>query len=225
MHNLTVENIVLPIFDSVTDLGVVIDCELTFTKHILGIVSKAKAKQRIFLIFKSFQSRDVKLLVFAYVTYIRPIVEYCSIIWSPSKLRDIDLLEDIQRYFTKRLHGLWKLTYPERLAVCSLQSLELRRLIIIFKIVHRLVSLDFDKFVVLAPNKRTRGHNFKLSLQRCSNRKRQNFFAGRIIPILNFLPIGLVNVATVLIFKRGLELVNFEPFLARSHDIFVDDLV
>ena len=104
MHNLTVENIVLPIFDSVTDLGVVIDWELTFTKHILGIVSKAK--QRIFLIFKSFQSRDIKLLVFAYVTYIRPIVEYCSIIWSPNKLRDIDLLEDIQRYFTKRLHGL-----------------------------------------------------------------------------------------------------------------------
>ena len=39
----------------------------------------------------------------AFVTYVRPILEYNSIIWSPSLVRDIEQLEKVQRRFTKRL--------------------------------------------------------------------------------------------------------------------------
>jgi len=35
--------------------------------------------------------------------YVRPVVEYNSIIWSPSTARDIDAVESVQRRFTKRL--------------------------------------------------------------------------------------------------------------------------
>ena len=34
--------------------------------------------------------------------YVRPIVEYNSIIWSPSTVRDIDAVESVQRRFTKK---------------------------------------------------------------------------------------------------------------------------
>ena len=54
--------------------------------------------------------------------------DYCSAIWSPYKLCDIDLLEDVQRNFTKRLQGMDEVPYEERLAKCGLVSLELRRL-------------------------------------------------------------------------------------------------
>jgi len=94
-------NAVLPILVSVNDLGVIVDCNLTFADQISSIISKAK--QRIFLLFKAFKSSDVPLFFFAYKTYILPLLDYCSVIWSPYKLYDIDRIENVQRYFTKRL--------------------------------------------------------------------------------------------------------------------------
>ena len=62
------------------------------------------------------------------MVYVRPIVEYNSIIWSPSTARDIDAVESVQRRFTKRLHTLKNLSYRERLKCWNIFSLELRRL-------------------------------------------------------------------------------------------------
>ena len=53
-----------------------------------------------------------------------PIVEYNSIIWSPSTASDIDAVESVQRCFTKILPIL----YRERLKCLNIFSLELRRL-------------------------------------------------------------------------------------------------
>jgi len=111
-------NDVLPALDSVNDLGVIVDCNLTFADQISSIISKAK--QRIFLLFKSFKSRDVPLFLFAYKTYILPLLDYCSFNWNPYKLYDIDRIENAQRYFTKRLDGMWSLNSQDRLIQCSL---------------------------------------------------------------------------------------------------------
>ncbi len=221
-ENLYIANNLLPAFVSVNDLGVLIDCDLTFTAHISGVISKAK--QRIYLLFKSFQTRNISLMVFAYITYVLPILEYCSTIWSPSKLGDIDRLEDVQRYFTKRLDGLWYLNYENRLIACSLRSLELRRLlndlILCFKIVHNLIGLTFSEFFELDPNQRTRGHNFKLRQPKCITARRRNFFASRVVPAWNALPETLVNSVSVLSFKRGVRSVDLSRFLNRHFDNF-----
>jgi len=42
----------------------------------------------------------------AFLVYVRHIVEYNTIIWSPSAAHDIDAVESVQRRFTKRLPGL-----------------------------------------------------------------------------------------------------------------------
>jgi len=42
----------------------------------------------------------------AFIVYVRPIVEYCSVVWSHSLENDIELIEKVQRRFTKRLPGL-----------------------------------------------------------------------------------------------------------------------
>jgi len=49
------------------------------------------------------------------MVYVRPTVEYNSIIWSPSTARYIDAVEWVQRRFTKRLPTLKNLSYRERL--------------------------------------------------------------------------------------------------------------
>ena len=70
------------------DLGVVITNSLFFTQHICECTTKAH--RRANSILSCFVSRDNGLLVRAFVTYVRPILEYNSIIWSPSLVRDIE---------------------------------------------------------------------------------------------------------------------------------------
>ena len=66
----------------------------------------------------------------AFVTYIRPILKYISISWSPNLVYLINLIESVQRKFTKRITSLSSLPYSSRLNILNLQSLELRRLLI-----------------------------------------------------------------------------------------------
>jgi len=96
----------------------------------------------------------------AYITYVRPLLEYAACVWSPYQLDDIAQIESVQRRFTKRLPGLSNTS--DRLAVLGLRSLQLRRLhrdfIYTYKIIFGLVDLDCLKFFLISPNETTRGH-------------------------------------------------------------------
>jgi len=86
---------------------------LGFTEHIAKIA--CKAHQRANLIHRCFTSKNNDLLLKAYITYVRPMLEYNSPLWSPSLKKDIILLECVQRQFTKRIPGLATMTYYSRL--------------------------------------------------------------------------------------------------------------
>jgi len=73
-------------------------------------------------------SGNVTLLVRAFVVYVRPILEYNSVTWSPYLKQEIMMIEQVQRTFTKKLRGYKNLTYMDRLTKLGLPSLELRRL-------------------------------------------------------------------------------------------------
>jgi len=62
------------------------------------------------------------------VAYVRPILEYASVIWSPYHVNQISKLVFVQRRFTKRIAGLRDIPYVERLKKLQLESLETRRL-------------------------------------------------------------------------------------------------
>ena len=68
----------------------------------------------------------------------------------------IDKLEHVQRYFTKRLKGMYNLSYGERLLNLGLESLEVRRLrsnlVMYFKILHGYVDLQFTDFFKINNN-------------------------------------------------------------------------
>ena len=115
-------------------------------------ITLSRAYQRIAILFKGFSSRDPQLLKRAYIVYVRPILEYCSSVWSPHKIRDIEALERVQRYFTRKLYGLKSFTNDDRLNFSDLESLELRRfkvdLIMYFKIMHDHVDVEKSDFLV-----------------------------------------------------------------------------
>ena len=65
--------------DEIRDLGVIIDNKLSFNCHISAIAHKAHVPAS--LILRSFVTRDPAVLTKAYVTYVRPILEYCKPVW------------------------------------------------------------------------------------------------------------------------------------------------
>ena len=122
--------------------------EFEFKVHINDIVNRAH--QRAAPIRRSFLSRDTNNLILAFKTYVRPLLEYVSPVWSPTHIMLIRSVEAVQRRFTKRLLGMDQLPYTERLTQLGLQSLEQRRLITdlisYYNIIHGHSSLTFQIF-------------------------------------------------------------------------------
>jgi len=61
-------------------------------------------------------------------TYVRLLLEFNSVIWSPHHKSDMFIVEQVQRRLTKRLYGLRELPYDEHLSTLNLHYLELRKL-------------------------------------------------------------------------------------------------
>ena len=108
------------------DLGLVVDNKLHFSDYIGKIVGKAY--RMCSTILNGFYTNRMEFLMALYKTYVRPILEYNTVIWAPSCMKYIDKCERVQRFFTKRLHGLWDVPYLKRLEILKLESLEERRL-------------------------------------------------------------------------------------------------
>ena len=213
--NYYVSGVKLPTAHNVRDLGVLIDSRLTFRDHINSIVSRGHL--RSMQIWRCFSCKDVNILCKAFTTYVRPILEYCSPVWSPVTVTLINQLESVQRRFTKRLPGFQLLLYDERCALLGLDRLELRRiradLIFCYKIIRGLVLLPADRFFTFSCNSVTRGHSFKLFLPDSRVNCRQHFFAVRVLRIWNSLPEEVVSSDHLSLFIRRLQGVELNQFL------------
>ena len=132
---------------------------MNFNCHISAIGHKAHV--RASLILRSFVTRDPVVLTKAFVTYVRPILEYCTSVWSPHTVSNINKIESCKHWFTNRIKGLSDKRYPERLASLGLETLQARRLKCDLQI-HNQISLLIDDFLVFADCTSTRGHCYKL---------------------------------------------------------------
>lgn len=200
--------------DLTRDIGITLDCNLKFDRHIANIVHIASS--RAYLILKSFMSRDQHLLVKAFTTYVRPLLEYCSPVWSPHFKKLIQMVENVQRRFTKRIEGLSHLTYPARLQRLGLEALQIRRLkfdiTLCYKIVYHLVEVDSTEFFCFHSDNRTRGHNLRLVKPSCVLDVRKYCFNFRVVDLWNNLPQNIVNLSTLNSFKSALNQLDFTSF-------------
>ena len=119
------------------NLGVILYVNLNFSEHISKILKASDAMTNWFL--KIFGTTNLKLILKIYKIYIRPILEYCCGIYNPRWVKDINRLENFQKYFTRRILQNQHYSYAESLALFSLEPLEIRRirisLIQLYKIV------------------------------------------------------------------------------------------
>ncbi len=69
-------------------------------------------------LFRVLKIRNRSVLVKISKLFVRPIMEYGSEIYSPRRLEDVDRIEQIQKYFTRRLYGM-RLDRPKYLDRCK----------------------------------------------------------------------------------------------------------
>ena len=123
----------------VKDLGVWLSADGTWTYHIGDIVRRANMISG--WIFCAFRSRSPEVLLTLYKALVRP--EYCCLVWYPTKIGDIQAVENVQRAFTRKITGMKELDYWQRLEALDLMSLQRRRqryeLIHVWKIFHGIV--------------------------------------------------------------------------------------
>jgi hypothetical protein len=177
------DGVPLPFVDSHKDLGVLVDTKLRFHQHILSIVGKASGLANNLL--RSTVNRSPQFMMALFKSHIRPILDYCCCVWNSEYVGNLRMLEAVQRRWTKRVEGLSELSYAERLDSLNLFSIcgRLLRADLIkhWKAFHSEGSQDvgLSQMFVVAPQGRTRGHPFKLSVPRCSTDIRKRFFSCR----------------------------------------------
>ena len=202
-----INRIAIPHTTEVRDLGVLQSNNSKYKTHIQNI-SKS-ARKITGLLLRTFRSRHLKVLLPLYKALIRPLLEYGTPIWNPYNKMDIKEIEQVQRYFTKRINGLSRLNYCARLSKLELPTLEMRRkyfdIIMCHKLLHRLVRSKCSEYLNIRRSA-TRGHNFKLVGQTAVvSEARRRFFTERIVNAWNQLPAEIANITDHSRFKSAIR--------------------
>ena len=202
---------------SVKDLGITISDNLKWDLHINQV--KGRAFQRCHHILKAFHSRNVWTYVKAYKSFVRPIVEYGSVVWSPYLKEDKISIESVQRFFTKKICAKSNIpfsSYEDRLYKLGMDSLESRRikadLLMTYKIVHGLVNIPFnDLFEFYHSPYQTRRHRYCLAPKKVDTNFENNFYRYRTVQIWNKLPKDIVESTTLDSFKLKVKKLDLNP--------------
>jgi len=189
------------------DLGVTFDANLSFDPHILRVVNKANQMVGIIRRAFTFLDRDTFLKLFK--AFIRPHLEYASVVWCPYLKRQSVMIEKVQRRATKLLTECHNMTYEERLKYLNLHSLKGRRirgdLIQMFKIFHGIVDVDVHSLFTFSHTNITRNSEGKVFIKQCNTNKRKFSFACRVANNWNALPANTKFAPNVNSFKSLLE--------------------
>ena len=121
----------------------------------------------------------------------------------------------VQRRFTRRLSGMNRFSYLERLVKLGLESFELRRLkfdlIMVYKILHGLLCVDKSIFEYCSSDN-LRGHNCRLVRPVTSINSRFHSFVSRVVNPWNSLPQTAVDAVNIVAFKTSLNRIKFSQF-------------
>jgi hypothetical protein len=154
----------------------------------------------------------------AFCTFVRPLLEFSSVIWNPYSISDVKRIESVQRRFTKsiRPNYLYTSSYPEHLINLCVDSLQCRHvkadLISCYKLLHGQIDVQTDEFVVLAKGINLRGNRYNLAKSIITTTRDANFYSNRIVNIWNDLPDSIVIASTVSLFKSRLRNFDFSAY-------------
>jgi len=145
----------------------------------------------------------------AFNVYVRPLIEYCSPVWS---LTAVDLINKIESFRgglqTKSVSNM---SYDKRLLKLDNEQLVLCRLradlLMGNKMLHHFVDIPQDDFFNINNFRITRGNSFKLIVPISRLDARADFFLVRIINVWNHMLSLHFNIFVILCTVIGVNLI------------------
>jgi hypothetical protein len=200
------------------DLGLIIDSTLSYKSHIQKSINEAM--RRYGWIVRNLTTRNSVIVIRIYKTLIRPILEYASSVWSPTRVGLTHQLERVQRKVTKLV--LRHLTYQERLRKLKLPTLKWRRtyldLLRTYQIVHgdQQYRNELIKFSSEVTTPNLRRHRLTIYKANCNTNMYQNHLVNKATDLWNSLPHELLDISQYSSFKSKLKeylLVCANPYI------------
>ena len=180
----------------VKDLGITILHDISWTFHVVEVVNKAN--KVLHLIKCTIGSVNKQILSTLYKALVRPILEYASPVWCPYLVKNIVLLEKVQRRASRLALGQRRgeMSYEDRCKMFWWSQLTDRKLyfsrIECYKLVFGLQSLCFSDFFEFASKRTRSNHNYKLQVKSPNcNCYKYSFFV-KIIREWNDLPANML---------------------------------
>lgn len=176
------------------DLGIIVDPSLKFSSHTNKVAKRVNSIAG--LIRRNLNFRSSCLVKQLYNSLALPIFDYCSPIWTPHLITDINALQKAQNRITKLVPKLQKLPAPSRLKSLGIQPVKIRHkinnLCLLHKFFYNGLDLNFNEYFVPQTVSRTRGHPLKLCKPRALTTTRLNNFSNSVINDWNSLPSNIV---------------------------------
>ena len=197
--------------NNVKDLGVSLSNDCMFNLHINTIAKRARGQSG--WILRTFKTRDKLPMLTLFKALVIPILDYCCQLWNPWKTGEKQILEAVQRSFTRKICvvGSSNYNYWDRLENLKLYSLERRReryiIMYVWKVmmgrVANSTNLEFKEHICLGRQCVVKKINTR-AMARIKTIK-DNTFSNRGAKLFNALPSAL----------RNLNEVSLENFKAR----------
>src|ERR1700721_2849387 len=134
--------------DEERDLGVIINNKFKVDRQCAKVTKKAN--QVLGLIYRTFACKNKNIMLKLYKSLVRPHLDYCCQAWRPHLLKDINLLERVQKRATRMIEECKDMRYEDRLKELRLTTLETRRvradLLEVYKIVNKLEGVNERNF-------------------------------------------------------------------------------
>ena len=203
----------LEIVDSVKYLGITISSDLTWSKHINIIGSKAR--KLVGLLFRQFyRCADTDTICKLYIAIIRPHLEYASQVWDPYLQKDQQTLENIQKFACRVCLKRWDLSYPAMLRTLSIPTLAARRqqlkLCTFFRYVNQLSIAPIANITHRVPPFQSRHiHDLAYVCPIARTNQYMYSFFPHPINLWNNLPDFVVHSDSLATFKHSLQLYQY----------------
>ena len=211
-------------------LGLTLTENLKWSSHITKITKKATTTLNF--LRRNLKNFPVECRKTAYISLVRSILDYGSIVWDPYLKQDVEKLEKVQKQAARFITGDYR-TREEGCVTSMLQSLELsslenrrssNRLIFMFKIVEGLVpAIPPSEFLKPVKEKRqvkvkrfencettnildrhTSKNNRSFAVEHCKTEQLKHSFFVRTVVEWNHLDTATVRSETVESFKQAL---------------------
>ena len=200
------DNIKLEVISEEKDLGVIISDSFKVSKQCAKAANKGN--QILGLIKRTFISKGKNVILNLYKALVRPHLEYCVQAWRPHLVKDINIIEKVQRRVTRMIVECRGKTYDKRLELLGLTTLENRRfradMLEVFKILKGFEGISADSFFRVLCTK-TRGHSLKLYKERVNKDVLKFSFGNRVIDQWNSLSEDIINTNSINSFKNRID--------------------